>query len=101
MSYEESLELLNQLAPVLNQDAVEDFAAHNCTSEAALVQVLGSKELQWEVLEQAIKDQNRTAEAISTCLSASYLSYSLAMTFPDYAQDLLSELKYYEGMGRI
>lgn len=101
MDYEESLEVLNELAPVLNQDAVEYFAAHNCTSEAALVQVLGSKELQWEVLEEAIKDQNHMAEVISTCLSAGYLSHFLAMTSPDYAQDLLSELKYYEGMGRI
>lgn len=101
MGYDESLELLNQLAPVLNQDAVECFSSQNCTPDSALVQVLASKDLQSEVLEQAVKDQDRIAEAIATCLSAGDLSFSLVMTFPDYAQDLFSELKYYEGMGRI
>ena len=101
MNYEESLELLDELGPVLNQDAVEYFSAQNCTPESALVQVLQSKELQLEVLEQAIKDQDRIAESIATCLSAGDLSFSLAMTFPDYAQDLFSELRYYDEVGRI
>jgi len=100
MSYAESLELLNELAPVLNQEAVEAFAAANSTPEDALVKVLESEQLIDEILDQVSEDSVKLTE-VCTRESPSDLGHNLAISNPDFGARLLDELSYWRTHGRI